>query len=424
MKLLPRFSKVEEWLHWLENLHPTKIDLTLDRAKKALTNIGLDEKKFPSIVIAGTNGKGSSVAFLEGIYFEAGYKVGSFTSPHISCFNERIRINKEQIKDSDLINVFSLIDVARKEVSLSYFEYSFIAALYYFVIENIDIALFEVGLGGRLDVVNSIDHDLSLITSIDLDHQSWLGDDRDSIGLEKAGVMRPKKPSVISDRNPPKSILEYAQNIKAVLHRIGSSFDYTRKENYWDYFSDNDVIHSIDYPSFGADIQLDNASGSIAAAKIMSNSLPINKIDIKKGISRTKIKGRIDKYHINGVDWLFDVAHNPASTKILAQKLKSIPNKGKVIAIFSMLRDKDIKSSIANLIPYIDEWNFVALEGDRSCSSKDIIKNLSNFDITISSHSSVDLAYSVIEPTAKKGDLVVIFGSFRIVAPVMTILGL
>ena len=428
MKKKPRFSKVENWLTWLENLHPTKIDLTLDRAKKVISKLNLDKKKFPSIVVAGTNGKGSSVAFLESIYYESGYKVGSFTSPHLISFNERIKFNQQQITDLDLVNIFQLIDRRRNGISLSYFEYSFIAALCYFYIKNIDIGLFEVGLGGRLDVVNSIDHDVSLITSISLDHQSWLGDNRDSIGLEKAGVMRKGQPSVISDRDPPKSILEFSHNIGSKIYKIGSDFDFRIKDNEWDYLSPICDIYSLNFPSFGGNIQLNNASGAIKSTQILRRSLPVSSINIKKGISKTQIKGRIDRHNIGGIEWLFDVAHNPGSTRVLAEELESIIKKGKFFAIFSMMKDKDIEQSITHLAPFIDEWHITPLDGDRGASSQDIVKKVSKkgvfLDTLFFCHDTIDLAYSSVRTSARKGDLVVVFGSFRIVSPVMHLLGL
>ena len=428
MKNTPRFSKVENWLTWLENLHPKKIDLTLDRAKKVISKLNLDKKKFPSIVVAGTNGKGSSVAFLESIYYESGYKVGSFTSPHLISFNERIKFNQEQITDIDLVNIFQLIDRRREDISLSYFEYSFIAALCYFHTKSVDIGLFEVGLGGRLDVVNSIDHDLSLITSISLDHQSWLGDNRDSIGLEKAGVMRKKQPSVISDRDPPKSILDFSHDIGSIIYKIGNDFDFVAKDNEWDYFSPGCDIYSLNFPSFGGNVQLNNASGAIKSTQILTSSLPVDSINIKKGITKAQIKGRIDRHNISGIEWLFDVAHNPASTKILAEELEFISKKGKIIAIFSMMKDKDIEQSVTYLAPYIDEWHIAPLDGDRGTSSQDIVKTISKkgvfLDTLFLCHDTIDLAYSSVITSARKDDLVVVFGSFRIVSPVMHLLGL
>ena len=219
--LSQRFSALEDWLNWLETLHPQKIDLGLDRIRKVLAAMGLERPTYRIITVGGPNGKGSCVAILDSIYLEAGYRVGAFTSPHLWKFNERLRVDGQDTSDDELGAIFSAIDAARGGVTLTYFEFSAVAAIAEFARQGVQLAIFEVGLGGRLDAVNALDPDASMIVSIDLDHRAWLGDTREAVALEKAGILRKARPAIIADREPPAALVAYAQDLGATLRLLG-----------------------------------------------------------------------------------------------------------------------------------------------------------------------------------------------------------
>ncbi len=415
-----------DWLDWLETLHPKKIDLSLDRIRKVLSVMGLERPSYRVITVGGTNGKGSCVAILENIYLEAGYRIGAFTSPHLFRFNERIRVDGREASDAELIETFSEVDAARGDVTLSYFEYSAVAAIAWFAQQQIDIAVLEVGLGGRLDAVNALNPDASLIVSIDLDHQAWLGETRDAVASEKAGILRRARPAIVADREPPATLLEYAQNLEAILRVSGRDFDFECLSDegfrYWDAAWESPLLPM---PSFGGRVQIGNASACVAVIRSLDADLPVAVTALSRGIERARLHARVERRLLGGVEWVFDVAHNPAAARVLADELAGAPTQGRTIAVFAAMADKDIAGVVEPFVASVDEWIVIRADSERSASENalmDILRERQARHVT----PAADVADACGEALdlAQDGDRVVVYGSCYMVGPAMTVLGL
>ena len=423
---------LQDWLAWQEKLHLSEIDLGLTRIREVADNLDLLAPDFPIITVAGTNGKGSTVAILDAILRAQGYKVGNFTSPHLLEYNERIKIDGENVSDEQIISAFEKIDSARKKTSLTYFEFGTLAAMQCFYDENIEVAILEVGLGGRLDAANLWDTSLALITSIAVDHVDWLGDDREVIGVEKSGIMRKNAPVVCGDPKPPKSIESEAKRIGANILQLNKDFSYKpdTKQKSWS-FVINDMsnkshktILNLPKPNLSGQFQLNNAATAIAGLKLISGLLPVSQKSIESGLSTVTVLGRLQVIN-QKPQWLVDVAHNPHSAKALAEHLNSESIKGKTIAIFSMLKDKDIEQVLSLLNNNIDEWHIVALEGSRGITLEDLESKIMQLAITgkVISHGSFEDAYLSLKKYAKSEDRVVAFGSFLVVSHILILNG-
>ncbi|MCY3731313.1 MAG: Mur ligase family protein, partial [Rhodospirillaceae bacterium] len=318
---------MDDWLRWLETLHPKKIDLGLERIRQVLAALALQAPAYRIVTVGGTNGKGSCVALLEAIYRAAGLRVGAFTSPHLWRFNERIRLDGAEV-----------------------------AALLHFARHGTDVALLEVGLGGRLDAVNAVDADASLIVSIDLDHQTWLGTTREAIGYEKAGIMRPARPAVIADRNPPASVLAHARRVGAAVERMGREFDYGPVDATWAFRGRQGPRRGLPRPAFGGEEQLANAAGCLALIDALSGLLPVAEDALVRGLRSARLNGRSERREIGGVTWVFDVAHNPAAAAALARTLAGDPVAGRTRCVVAIMGDKDHRGVLAPMLPVVDEW--------------------------------------------------------------------
>jgi dihydrofolate synthase/folylpolyglutamate synthase len=417
-------TELESWLRRLEILHPIKIDLSLDRVETVLSTLGIRKPPYRVLSVAGTNGKGSSVALLECIYGHAGYRVGSYTSPHLWRFNERIRFNGAEATDAEIVEIFAEIDAARGQTTLSYFEFSTVAALLYFVRRKAEIAILEVGLGGRLDAVNAVDADLSLITSIDLDHERWLGSTREEIGAEKAGILRSGKPAVVADREPPNSVLDHAATLSAELLRIGADFDYRHHlDGSWDFIGQGWTVEGLPRPRLAGQVQYGNAAACLAAVEALQAELPVEERKIVAAIGAVRLPGRLQRAHVNGVEWIFDVAHNPAAAGVLAEELGCNPATGRTLAIVGLMADKDIAGVVEPLAESIDTWLVTRAESERASDPRALasaLENLGSADVreVVDVASACELAAS----EAGAGDRVVTFGSFQIVGPAMATL--
>ena len=286
---------MEDWLRWLETLHPKKIDLGLERIKTVMSLLSLEQPPYRVITIGGTNGKGSCVAMLESIYREAGFRVGAFVSPHLWRFNERLRVDGAEVTNTELIRLFREIEDTRAEVTLSYFEYATLAALLHFARSSVEVALLEVGLGGRLDAVNAVDADASLLVSIELDHQEWLGTTRESIGHEKAGIMRFACPAVVADRDPPTSVLAYAARVGAPVERISRDFDHSLDDHGWSYRGREGLRQGLPKPAFGGEEQLANAAGCLAVIEALNGTLPVDQGAVHRGLENARLGGRMER---------------------------------------------------------------------------------------------------------------------------------
>lgn len=419
-----RFPNLNEWLAWQESLHPRHIELGLERVATVAQRLSLLQPQHTIITIAGTNGKGSSVALLEAILCRAGYRVASYTSPHLLRYNERIRIAAKNIDDESLCQAFERIDQARGEISLTYFEFGTLAALDIFAHRELDVAILEVGLGGRLDAVNIIDADVALITSIDIDHIAWLGDTREAIGREKAGVFRPNRAAVCGDPTPPITIQQEAERIGAQLYCLGGEFHYNAAPGAWRWWAATPFTQArrdaLPYPNLRGTYQVQNAAAVLMVLELLKNSLPVTQNDIRAGLESVRLPGRFQV--VSGpITQILDVAHNPHGATALAETLRQHPCVGVTHAVFAMLNDKDIAGVINQLRQTIQCWHVAGLPGERGADADFIEVVFAGLGVTLASkHNSVVEAHQHALNSAKPGDRIIIFGSFYTVAQVLS----
>lgn len=420
-----RFRTLDEWLAWQEELHFSAIDLGLDRCTEVAERMGLLHPEYTVISVAGTNGKGSSACLLNAIYLNAGYSVGTYTSPHLIRYNERIRINGAEVSDRELCGAFERIDRARGDISLTYFEFGTLAAMDIFHRYGVEIAILEVGLGGRLDAVNCLDADVALITSIALDHENWLGNDRESIGREKAGILRSGAPAITSDTEPPASILEYAGSIGAPMYISGKDFNLEITDSSWSWRYDTIEYSDLPFPSQHNSSQVGNASGVLMAVTAMRERFPVGEESIREALRSFNLLGRFqivpDKAQL-----VLDVAHNREAAALLVENLKSLPVKGKTHVLIGMLKDKNHASIFGELAAIADEWHIVTLENPRGADCHflaEVLKGLSGEE-TIRCHDDVASALTMIRGFVDPGDRIVITGSFLTVGAAINLLNL
>jgi dihydrofolate synthase/folylpolyglutamate synthase len=414
-----RFSTLNDWLSWQETLHPSTIELGLERVGRVLDTMGLRHPSHAVITVAGTNGKGSSVAMLESILRAAGYRVGTYTSPHLLRYNERIRINGQTIDDESLCAAFERVDEARGDISITYFEFGTLAAFDLFARARLDCAILEVGMGGRLDAVNLLDADVALVATIDIDHAEWLGPDRESIAREKAGIFRAGRPAVCSDPNPPASLLDEAARIGAHLHRLGHEYHYRRRDHEWEWWSEQSRRDALPLPALRGASQLENASGVLMALALIAGRLPVNQQQVRQGLLDVRLPGRF-QVTPGPVTEIWDVAHNPESAQELAQTLRQMPCRGRTRAVIGMLADKDIDAVIQHMVPVIDDWYPASLSGPRGAPAARLITALAHHGVSaVRGFDSVSAAHASALSEAAPDDRVVTFGSFFTVAEVM-----
>ena len=393
-----RLNTLDDWLKYQESLHTQTIDLGLERVQSVYHRIFPDDLPFQVITVAGTNGKGSTVAFINHIYQQSTFKVGAFTSPHIIQYNERFTINGEMVDDASICQAFETIEKYRKNTSLTYFEFSTLAALILFANYQVDIAILEVGLGGRLDSVNVVDPNVSVITNIAIDHTDYLGDTREKIGFEKAGIMRKNIPCLCADLDPPNSLQQHANDIGAPLSFVQQPYQ--------------DAI------GLTGKHQRFNAALAVKAVKKLHNKFPISDKQIATGIATTKLSARFQIKQINHHTVILDVAHNEASVECLASTLKI--NSEPTLAIFSALKDKNIKRMIEKIQDQIDQWLLVPLFVDRAIKTKDLVEKFNlNSHVTICQDISSAINHALTNNQFKR---IVIFGSFHTVCDATKIL--
>ncbi len=408
-----RFDNLCDWLEWQEELHFTAIELGLDRCTVVAENMGLLDPDFTVISVAGTNGKGSSVTMMEAILGNSGYKTGCYTSPHLIRYNERIKLDGVEVSDEMLCESFSRIDHARGDISLTYFEFGTLAALDIFHQANVDVALLEVGLGGRLDAVNCLDADVALVTSVDLDHMQWLGPDRETIGREKAGIFRGDKPAICSDPHPPETVLQYAEEIGATLYIPGRDFNYQLSEDNWSWQWGSVIYENLPRPDQYNSCQIQNAAGVLMVLNTLTSKLPIKAGAIEKGLENFSLTGRFQML-TEGTQIILDVAHNNQSAKMLVHNLKQFPNSGKTHIIIGMLKDKDRNSILGELIEIADYWHTVTISNPRGTDSETIKNELLDLGVTVPISESDTVANTFLKLQKETGmhDRIVVTGSF------------
>jgi len=425
-------KSLEDWLAHLEGLHPkgqAGIELGLERIRQVKAVLG-QTQHCPVIIVGGTNGKGSTCAYLENIIVTAGYKVGCYTSPHLNAYNERVRVNGLSASDEALCAAFARVEMARQRagnVALTYFEFGTLAAWEVFAIAGVEAVILEVGLGGRLDAVNAYEPDISIVTSIALDHIEWLGPDRESIGFEKAGIFRAGKPAFCADPNPPQRLLDHAIAIGADLRLIGRDFGFERAQGesnenrlqwrWWCRSGDTLVKRTLAYPGLRGPIQLYNAAVTLAALDALIDQLPVTMQAIRPGLIETELAGRFQV--VPGKPAIvLDVGHNPQAIKVLADNLSTMGFFDRTYAVLGMLNDKDIVGALRHLKGKIDYWHVATLTGLRGTSAEKLATIIADAELggEIVCHASPGLAMQAAKGLAAESDRILAFGSFYTVA--------
>jgi dihydrofolate synthase/folylpolyglutamate synthase len=431
---------LDDWLSYIESLHPKSIAMGLDRVNAMIMRMGL-HPTFPIITVAGTNGKGSTSAILENIYHLAGYQVGCYTSPHLLKFNERLRINLQQVDDEALCQAFAMVEAARTNgprIELTYFEFGTLAAVWHLMQTSIDVAILEIGLGGRLDAVNAFTPDCAIVTNVDLDHQDYLGDTREKIGFEKAGVYRPSTPAICGDESPPASLIAFAQQINADFLAIGEHFKITPQKDDWQYALKDkpgqSIVETMPYPALSGQYQLNNAACAITAVYQMQAKLPVDLASIHQALQQVFVAGRFEKVLVPLqrdnqkalATVILDVAHNPHAARALKENLTqlSIKKPAKWIAVFAMLNDKDIAAVVETLKDVIDVWYVADISqqrGEKAENIANIIRHkVHNATVKCFADAATACEHALKEnefyKAENENDKIVAFGSFYTIA--------
>ncbi len=412
-------ADLASWLEYIEAQHPKSIAMGLDRVGVVKQRLNLSPS-FPIITVAGTNGKGSACAMLERIYHEAGYRVACYSSPHLLRYNERVRVGCQDASDQALCDAFSVVEAARGETLLTYFEFGTLAAMQYFTQTGIDIAIMEVGLGGRLDAVNIFEPSCTIVTSIDLDHMEFLGNDRESIGFEKAGIFRPGILAICGDINPPDSLVGHAANIGANLMLVQRDFQFDLTGDGWSYHRDQTEISYLPMPALIGDFQLFNAACVIAAIQSLQQPLPVTVAAMASGFSKVTLAGRFQLYSSHP-QVILDVAHNPHAAAALGENLRKSPCIGRTLTVFSMLADKDIAGVIAAVGIQMAGWYVAGINHVRGTSVQKLTDciHMQAPGADVQSFADITSAYLQACMDANENDRIVVFGSFFTVADVM-----
>lgn len=416
-------NTLNDWLEYQLKIHPKSIDMGLDRISEVAKRLEIKKPAKRVITVAGTNGKGSTVAFVEAIARAAGWKVGAYTSPHILAYNERIRIDGADANDGELIAAFEKIEAARTqhpEIQLTYFEFGTLAAGLIFKGYALDLVILEVGLGGRLDATQIIDSDVAIITTVDLDHQDYLGTDRESIGFEKAGIIRAWKPVVFGEKDPPSSALRRAYELGATAIRGHSDYVIERLETTWRWREPGYEIE-LPMPALVAPVQIENAAAAIAALRALSDD--ITDAAIIEGIRSARVPGRL-QIMSEHPEIVLDVAHNPQAAGQLSQWLQSHPKT--TYAVFAALADKEIETIVALLYRHIQHWFLAGIDdaGSRNLTASELETrvNTANSELVLSCHADVGQALWAAQQRARPDERVLVFGSFHTVAAAMNAL--
>jgi dihydrofolate synthase/folylpolyglutamate synthase len=416
-------TTLADWLARCERLHPTEIDMTLARARRVQERLGLTFRT-PLIIVAGTNGKGSTCAMLEAIALAAGYRVGLYSKPHLVHFEERCRVDGHMVDAAALLPHFEAVERARGDVSLTYFEFTTLAIARLLAALDLDLVILEVGMGGRLDAVNLFEGDCAVITTIAIDHAAFLGPDRETIAIEKAGVMRPGRPVVVSDAMPPASLGAEARRLGADLRQLGRDFTFTGDRQQWRWSGRQKRYHALSYPALRGANQLLNAAGVLAAFEALADRLPVSAQAVRSGLAQVELPGRFQI--VSGQPTLvLDVAHNPQAAAALALNLDQMGYYPRTRALFGAMADKDLVAILGVMTPLVDHWHFTDLPLARAATARDLATIYAGLEakgpgpVTVACHGGPQLALRAALEAADPADRIVVFGSFHTVGGVL-----
>jgi dihydrofolate synthase/folylpolyglutamate synthase len=410
---------LDAWLAYLEQLHPVAIDMGLDRSRTVFERLALGALAPRVITVTGTNGKGSTCAFIASLLQAQGLRVGVYSSPHLLRYNERVRIEGQDATDAQLCAAFEAVEAARGDVSLTYFEMGTLAAFWLFAAARLDAVVLEVGLGGRLDTVNLVDADLSVVTSIGIDHADYLGTTRESVAFEKAGILRSAKPALCGDLDPPAPLLEAATRLGCPLYLRGNAFDLDVQAQAWAWHGQGGDGTRLRLDGLALlDLPMENAALALQAYALLG--LPWDPSVIASALAGTRVTGRLDRRHAlwkgKPIQLLLDVGHNPHAAQYLRGRLPRLSAPGRRLAVFGLLADKDLPGVIEPLLSGLATWAVAPLPSPRSLSPQALEAALSNLGATVTSHDSVDDALAYQCDQAGPDDEILVFGSFFCVA--------
>jgi dihydrofolate synthase/folylpolyglutamate synthase len=414
---------LEQWLAHQSQVHPQTIDLGLDRLRQVQRSLGWRQPQVPVITMAGTNGKGSVSGYCAAILTAAGYRVGTFTSPHLRDYRERIRIHDALVSAEELVSAFERIEAARGAVALTFFEFNTLAALLVFEAAQLDAWVLEIGMGGRLDAVNVVDPDVAVVVSIGFDHQEYLGATLEAIGREKAGIFRHGRPAVLGSRDIPASVAEMARKIGAPLKRLGAEYTYARQGAAWRYRGTRWDLPHLPAPALLGDAQYDNAATAIAALEELDTRLTVPAAAVAQGLQGVRLTARfqvIAPSRPTAPTWILDVAHNPAAASVLARNLRGTPGRGRTFAVCGILADKDAAGVVRELRDCIDAWWCVSTDGERGRSGAALAQTVLSqaaAPVAVADTPSAGCAAALAAATA--ADRIVVFGSFHTVGPAL-----
>lgn len=402
-------SSLSVWLDYLSSIHTSAIDLGLDRVQVVAETANLIKPAPKVITVAGTNGKGSTCALLEAILIDAGYKVGVYSSPHLIRYTERVRINGHELSEQVHVDAFAQIESVRGETSLSFFEFGTLAALQIFKSHQVDVAILEVGLGGRLDATNVVDHDVAVITSLAVDHVDWLGDDINVIGYEKAGIYRSGKPAICGQPHPPATVAAHADDIHAEFYQVGIQFTYQVNDESWDWRCGAFDLTELPIPV----LPLANAATALMA--LGCSDLEISDVNIVSGLKHARLPGRMQVL-AESPTILLDVAHNPHAAAYLTEQMQKKYSGKTVHAVLGMLHDKDIRETILNLSPIVTSWYPCSLTGPRAAMASELVSHIHNM---VNEYENPVAAFKAALTQAEETDVIVVVGSFHTVGEVL-----
>lgn len=428
---------LEDWLAHIETGHPKVMELGLERVAVVKQRLGLNPD-FPVVIVGGTNGKGSVCAMLEHMLHMAGYRVGCYTSPHLLHYNERVRIGLQQASDVMLCDAFARVEQARitpplqeldlekqgrggaTAVSLTYFEYGTLAAMQCFMDQGVEVAILEVGLGGRLDAVNVFDPDCAVVTSIDLDHMEFLGDTREQIAFEKAGIFRSGKVAVFGDTDVPHAIRAQAQAVGAELWCLGEQYRFSETDRQWNFHGVSNVRNALPYPALRGAFQLHNASAALAVLDVLREKLPVSMAAIRRGLVEVTLPGRFQVLP-GKPPWILDVAHNPQAARALSRNLAAMPPCRKTFAVFAMLKDKDMAGVVRALDGQVDVWMVAGISAQRGATALELARELraAGVEGAVRTFATINDALLCTCNEVDENDRIIIFGSFYTVAEAM-----